>query len=68
MQISMIGKGRKKDEDEQAYQNDCQQKIKMPQMYENPEDLCKNVAFDIFLEKMKLQMNAEQLQKRWNDF
>ncbi len=68
MQISMIGKGRKKDEDEQAYENDCQLNIQMPQMYENPLDLCKNVAFDILLEKMKLQMNAEQLQKRLHYF
>ncbi len=68
MQISMIGKTRQKYEDVQAYENDCQQNIQMPQMYENPLDLCKNVAFEIFLEKMKLQINAEQLQKRLNNF
>lgn len=32
----------RKDEDEEACQNDSQQNIQMPQMYENPEDLCKN--------------------------
>lgn len=36
MQINMIGKGGMKDEDEQACQNDCQQNIQMPQIYENP--------------------------------
>lgn len=34
MQISMIGKEGLKDEDEQSCQNDCQQNIQMPQIYE----------------------------------
>lgn len=48
MQISLIGKGRLKDEDEQACQHDCQHNIQIPQNYENPNDLCKNGSFNIF--------------------
>lgn len=50
MQISLIGKGRMKDEDEQACQHDCQHNIQIPQNDENPDDLCKNVSFNIIFQ------------------